>query len=122
LRFLTVLDRKLSATTLNVARNARTLQRDATALERSTTRLGERRSETLGRLTAALNAHDPQRTLERGYALALGADGEPLASAGAVQEAESFELRMADGSLPAVVGTSPPSQPTLLPDSDFDGD
>jgi exodeoxyribonuclease VII large subunit len=129
LRFLTVLDRKLSATKLSLTRTTRALQRDAAALEQATTGLGDRRGETLARLTAALNAHDPQRTLERGYALALGPDGEPLATTAAVREAESFELRMADAAVPARVcssrtpgGDPPPNQPTLLPNSNFDGD
>ena len=50
-----------------------------------------------------MRAHDPERTLERGYAIALGPDGEPLASAAAVRDVEDFELRMADGTLPARV-------------------
>jgi exodeoxyribonuclease VII large subunit len=124
MRFLTVLERKLSATRLAADRSRLDLRRDAEALERATDRLAERRLETLARLTAALNAHDPQRTLERGYALALGADGEPLASAAAVREAGAFDLRMADGSLPAQARdvADSPAQPSLLQDSDSDGD
>jgi exodeoxyribonuclease VII large subunit len=70
--------------------------------------VGERRQETLARLTAALNAHDPQRTLERGYALALGADGEPLATAAAVRAARDFDLRMADDTLTIRMSDSEP--------------
>jgi exodeoxyribonuclease VII large subunit len=123
MRFLTVLERKLSATRLAADRSRLDLRRDAEALERATDRLRERRLETLARLTAALNAHDSQRTLERGYALALGADGEPLANAAAVREAGAFDLRMADGSLPARVRdvADSPAQPSLLQDSDSDG-
>ena len=80
-------------------------------MERATDRLAERRLETLARLTAALNAHDPQRTLDRGYALAIGPDGEPLADTEAVRAAGAFDLRMADATLPARV----------LQDSDADG-
>jgi exodeoxyribonuclease VII large subunit len=142
-RFLTVLDRKLGAAAASAQRSRLDLRRSAEALERATDRLGERRLETLARLTAALNAHDPQRTLERGYALALDADGEPLANAAAVREAGAFELRMADGTLPAqlreraadaraaadpgprdasdsAVRADQRTQPTLLPDSDLD--
>jgi exodeoxyribonuclease VII large subunit len=118
LRFLTVLERKLGAARVAADRNRLELRRGAEALERASDRLGERRLETLARLTAALNAHDPQRTLERGYALALGADGEPLPNAAAVREAGTFDLRMADGTLPARIDTD--AQPTLLPDSDAD--
>jgi exodeoxyribonuclease VII large subunit len=112
LRFLTVIERKLGVARVAANRSRLDLRRDTEALQRATNRLADRRSETLERLTAALNAHDPQRTLERGYALALGPDGEPLPSAAAVREARDFELRMADGVIPAQV---------RLPDSEIDG-
>src|SRR4051794_40377056 len=70
-RVLKVLDRKLGATTLDAQRAQLGLRQQADALSRATDRVSERRLETLARLTAALNTHDPQRTLERGYALAL---------------------------------------------------
>jgi exodeoxyribonuclease VII large subunit len=123
-RFLTVLERKLGATSVAVDRHRLDLRREAESLDRAVDRLGERRLETLARLTAALNAHDPQRTLERGYALALGPDGEPLANAEAVRAAGTFDLRMADATLPAQIrdahppAADPPAQPSLLPDSD----
>ena len=41
----------------------------------------ERRREALRRAAVTLRAHDPERTLERGYALAETADGEPVSSA-----------------------------------------
>ena len=45
-------------------------------------RHSERRREALRRARGrALRAHDPERTLERGYALAESADGEPVTSA-----------------------------------------
>jgi exodeoxyribonuclease VII large subunit len=128
LRFLTVLERKLGATRVAADRSRVDLRRQARGLERATDRLGERRLETLARLTAALNAHDPQRTLERGYALALGADGEPLGNAESVRRVGAFDLRMADGTLPAQIrdqGDGAPApdaaQPTLMQDSDSDG-
>lgn len=108
LRFVTVVERKLGATRVAAARRRLDLRRDAEALDRAAERLGERRLETLARLTAALNAHDPQRTLERGYALALGPDGEPLANATAVRDANAFDLRMADGVLPVQLQDSDP--------------
>jgi exodeoxyribonuclease VII large subunit len=106
-RVLTVLERKLGATSIDAQRARLDLRANAGSLDRAVDRASERRLETLARLTAALNTHDPQRTLERGYALALGADGEPLASAAAIREAGgAFDLRMADGTLPAVVQDS----------------
>jgi len=65
--------------------------------------LERRRREALAAHAAAIRAHDPERTLERGYAIALGPDGRPLGSAAAVREQQDFELRMADGSVPARV-------------------
>ena len=144
-RVLTVLDRKLGATSIDADRARLDLRTQATALERVTDRASERRLETLARLTAALNAHDPQRTLERGYALAIGPDGEPLQSAMAIRDAGgSFNLRMADATLPAELRESHPDrlyggeddargsaadapapstgdEPSLLQDSEIDG-
>ena len=45
-------------------------------------------------------AHDPQRTLERGYALVEDGSGEPVTSAAAAREQPRLTLRMADGALP----------------------
>jgi exodeoxyribonuclease VII large subunit len=59
--------------------------------------------ERLAAHAAALRAHDPERTLERGYALALDSAGEPLPDAAAVRAARDFELRMAGGRVPATV-------------------
>jgi exodeoxyribonuclease VII large subunit len=106
----TVLGRKLEAARTGVRRSAASLRSDAEAMDRASARLADRRRETLERLSASLNAHDPQRTLERGYALAIGPGGEPLSNAAAVREAGTFDLRMADATLPA-----------QLSDSDADG-
>jgi exodeoxyribonuclease VII large subunit len=73
------------------------LPRRAATLERAARALAERQERALKAHATALNAHDPQRTLERGYALVTGADGDPLASAAALRAAGSFDVRMADG-------------------------
>ncbi len=75
----------------------------AAGLERAADSLAERRAAALRGHAAALRAADPDRALERGYAVALDASGEPLASAAATRAAGAFELRMADGSVPAQV-------------------
>jgi exodeoxyribonuclease VII large subunit len=62
-----------------------------------------RRPGELQRLALALAGHDPQRTLERGYALVESAAGEPLLSAARAREAEAVRLRFADGVLAARV-------------------
>jgi exodeoxyribonuclease VII large subunit len=62
-----------------------------------------RRPRELERLAMALAAHDPQRTLERGYALVQSAAGEPLASAASAREQERVRLRFADGTVGAAI-------------------
>jgi exodeoxyribonuclease VII large subunit len=74
-----------------------------TALDRARRALEARRSEALATRSAALRAHDPERTLERGYALLLGHDGEALPTAAAARRAGRFDVRLADGSVGAQV-------------------
>ena len=52
-------------------------------------------------LALALAAHDPQRTLERGYVLVQTPGGEPLLSAARVREADEVGLRFASETVPA---------------------
>ena len=63
----------------------------------------QRRERTLSLLSLALGAHDPARTLERGYALVTDVDGTPVTSAAAALEAGEVELSFHDGSLLAEV-------------------
>jgi exodeoxyribonuclease VII large subunit len=56
-----------------------------------------RRRDALSRAAVALRAHDPERTLERGYALAEDDAGEPVTSASAARAAERISLRFSDG-------------------------
>jgi exodeoxyribonuclease VII large subunit len=97
----TVLVRKLAAAIASAARSRMALCGQAATLDRVGERAHERRADVLKRLTDALDARDPQRTLERGYALALDANGEPLSTAAAVRDAPTFDLRMADGTVHA---------------------
>jgi exodeoxyribonuclease VII large subunit len=62
-----------------------------------------RRRGELDRLALALAAHDPERTLCRGYALVQDCCGEPLSSAAAARRARDFELRFHDGTVPSQV-------------------
>jgi exodeoxyribonuclease VII large subunit len=50
-----------------------------------------------------LRAHDPERTLERGYALAESAAGEPVTTADAAVAAGQVRLRFADGRVKAEI-------------------
>jgi exodeoxyribonuclease VII large subunit len=61
----------------------------------------ERQREALKRAAVALRAHEPERTLERGYALVEDEDGEPLTSAAEASAAERISLRFSDGLLRA---------------------
>jgi exodeoxyribonuclease VII large subunit len=82
-------------------------QRRALVLERkanSTVRdCRTRRPQELEGLALALAGHDPQRTLERGYALVRSRTGEPIASASEAMTARELELRFADDTVPARV-------------------
>ena len=94
------LDRRAGATSLGLERAALRARADAGALERSAEAARTRRAQSLERLRLALDAHDPQRTLERGYALVEDTAGEPVTSAGAAREHERLTLRLADGTVP----------------------
>jgi exodeoxyribonuclease VII large subunit len=73
------------------------------AIERSASRSLQRRREALRKATVTLRAHEPERTLERGYALAETADGEPVTSAAAAVAAADVRLRFADGGVKAKI-------------------
>ncbi|HET8977801.1 MAG TPA: exodeoxyribonuclease VII large subunit [Solirubrobacteraceae bacterium] len=62
-----------------------------------------RRARDLDRLALALAAHDPQRTMARGYALVSDRAGTPLGSAAAARAARELTLRFHDGDLTARV-------------------
>ncbi len=61
----------------------------------------ERRRAALHRVEVALRAHEPERTLERGYALVEDRDGGPVVDTAAATAAERVRLRFADGSVGA---------------------
>ncbi|HLY50563.1 MAG TPA: exodeoxyribonuclease VII large subunit, partial [Solirubrobacteraceae bacterium] len=63
----------------------------------------DRRRRELARLSLALAAHDPERTLARGYALVEAASGEPIGSASAARTLRELQLRFHDGKVPARV-------------------
>ena len=77
----------------NVARNMRVAS--LRAVERRTTQL----SGAAGRL----HALSPLATLARGYAIARGAEGETLHSAGSFKPGDRFRLQLRDGSIGATV-------------------
>jgi exodeoxyribonuclease VII large subunit len=67
------------------------------------TALDARRASGLQALAMALAAHDPARTLERGYALVTDRDGELVASAAAARAAGEVSLRFGDARVDATI-------------------
>ncbi|MEJ7714446.1 MAG: exodeoxyribonuclease VII large subunit [Thermoleophilaceae bacterium] len=63
----------------------------------------ERRRRDLERLRLALDAHDPERTLDRGYALVTGRDGELVTSAQAARAAGRVSVRFRDDAVDATI-------------------
>ena len=76
---------------------AATERRRGATIERSASRSLERSREALRRAAVTLRAHDPERTLERGYALAETLGGEPVTTAQAARTCDEISLRFADG-------------------------
>jgi exodeoxyribonuclease VII large subunit len=62
-----------------------------------------RQARDLERLALALAAHDPQRTLARGYAMVTDPAGRLLTTTGAARRAGEVTLRLADGEVDAEV-------------------
>jgi exodeoxyribonuclease VII large subunit len=100
---LTVLGRAQRRAVEEVAGAAGENRRRAATIDRSATTALQRGRETLRRAGVALRAHDPERTLERGYALAETVDGEPVTAAAAALEAAEIRLRFADGPVRAKI-------------------
>jgi exodeoxyribonuclease VII large subunit len=92
--------RRVASERARSAAHARVLRRGAQAAALDGAR---RRPADLERLGLALSAHDPDRTLERGYAMVEGAGGELIGTAAAARRAGDLQLRFADGRVPATV-------------------
>lgn len=71
--------------------------------ERTLTAERARRRADLERLSLALAAHDPERTLARGYALVEDLAGRPVTSATRAREAADVGIRFHDGRVGARV-------------------
>jgi exodeoxyribonuclease VII large subunit len=69
-----------------------------------------RRRAELDRLALALAAHDPERTLHRGYAMVEDRAGELLTSATAARGAHDLRIRFHDDVVPAAVNDAPPEE------------
>ena len=96
---LVVLRRAADRAAATLTTEQRFQLRRAEGIGRTATTGLRRRREALQRSRVALRAHDPARTLERGYALVETAAGEPVTSVSEARAAERFDLRFADGRL-----------------------
>jgi exodeoxyribonuclease VII large subunit len=79
--------------------------RRALVLERKAAAAGAdaRHAPRLNALALALAAHDPQRTLDRGYALVSDRAGGVVTSAAAARDAGDVRLRFGDGAVDATI-------------------
>ena len=91
------LSRRAVAATAASERAASRVGANASALERTSAAALERRRRDLDRVLGTLAAHDPQRTLERGYALLEDPAGEPVTSAEAAGALSELTVRLHDG-------------------------
>jgi exodeoxyribonuclease VII large subunit len=103
-RALLVVSRKAQVVQLAHERATGRLHESGIALGRAAPGLVERRRGDLERLRLALDAHDPERTLERGYALVEDRAGEVVTSAAAARREGHVRLRFADGKVDAATG------------------
>jgi exodeoxyribonuclease VII large subunit len=94
-----VLERKAGATQVARERGAARLGAAATGLERAAEAALDRRRAALEGIGMALAAHDPQRTLERGYALVEDPAGRPVTSAAAASSLAEMTVRLHDGAV-----------------------
>lgn len=69
----------------------------ARAVRRAAGAEADSRREALHRAEVALRAHEPERTLERGYVLAETPAGEPVTGVAAARAADEISLRFSDG-------------------------
>ena len=88
-------------------RRALVLERKASAAARECRERGPRELE---RLALALGGHDPQRTLERGYALVQTRAGEPIATAQHARRAGRVQVRFADATVGAKIKDPDPAR------------
>jgi exodeoxyribonuclease VII large subunit len=102
-RRLLVLDRKAQVVALEHGRAGAALRGQAIELSRAAAAALSRRARELERLELAIAAHDPERTLARGYALVEDPRGELVTTATAARTARDLSVRFRDGRVRAKV-------------------
>ena len=105
---LHVLRRKAAVAAAEGTRAAAQLHGSAARLRQAGDGAGARRRRDLERLALALAAHDPARTLERGYALVEDRGGRLVTSAAQARAAAALTLRFHDGAVRADVEDARP--------------
>jgi exodeoxyribonuclease VII large subunit len=105
---LLVLRRKSGAAQSELTRARRAVGADAARLRQAGVGATAQRRRDLERLALALAAHDPERTLARGYALVEDAAGALVTGAEQAREASALELRFHDGRVRASVEDGTP--------------
>ena len=93
------LRRKVASASLDVERGAARSAGDAAALGRAGSGATARHAAILERFSLALAAHDPQRTLERGYAIVTDTEGELVSSAARARTLAEMTVRFHDDEL-----------------------
>ena len=95
-RHLLVLRRKTRAAALDHLAAEAAVSSGSAGLRRAAGNATFRRSRELERLRLALAAHDPERTLERGYALVEDSGGDLVTSAESARRARDLTVRFRD--------------------------
>ncbi|HEX2723404.1 MAG TPA: exodeoxyribonuclease VII large subunit [Gemmatimonadaceae bacterium] len=91
----------------SAALDLRTVSRD---MRLASSRVVERRRAAIGGIAGRLNALSPLATLERGYAVARGPNGDALTSATQFQPGDTFDLTLRDGTIRARTEGTLPSE------------
>ena len=103
---LLVLGRKADLARSERGSVRRSLTRSSDRLAREARAQVRGRERDLARLALALDAHSPESTLARGYALVSDRAGEPIAGVDAARRARELTLRFADGSVDASLAST----------------
>jgi exodeoxyribonuclease VII large subunit len=107
---LTHLQTRLCAQTPNVAERRSRVKEQARCMAALMSSQTAQRRQALAALTSQLELLNPQRTLERGYAMVIDRKGKPVRSPGELQPRQTVTVRLAEGT--AEVGIAS-VQPTL---------
>ncbi len=87
----------------SAAASERALAGSASALARHERAATAARAEALDRLAQTLAAHEPERVLERGYAIVTDREGEVISKATSARDASRLRVRFADDDVPVEV-------------------